>query len=69
LSITVRPLVASKSYDDSPDHFLDLPLGLVAVIHIPQPHASQLEQVRDIIAQWAFQIFQVSAKPRPKALR
>jgi hypothetical protein len=53
---------------DAPDYALNLPLRLMAVIHIAQPSACDLEQLRDIIAQRSFQVFYVCRKTRPKAL-
>jgi hypothetical protein len=54
---------------DAPDYALNLPLGLVAVLHVAQPNARDFAKLHNIIAQWSFEVFHVRGKTRPKVLR
>jgi hypothetical protein len=55
--------------DDAPDHSLDLPLGLVTVADVAYPQAADLEQSRNVIPQWFFEMPQIRGKSHPQTVR
>jgi hypothetical protein len=53
---------------DPTAYALDVPLGLATVADIAHPQSGDLEQSREVISQWLFEVPYVKGKRHPQAL-